>query len=267
MPQNSARPFRSMRSEMRIAIHGQCAIARHADRDQAKVAELWRRAVPGALADVAARAIALRFVVEELQAVQFGLRQLRVAREVGVVLAGVRIESLGRLLEGFERLQHGFEGRVVAFEHVFAERRAESAGVRRGFHGRSHFGRRAAHFERRQQRNSRLVGAAIDAAIPGQAAGRTRVDALVALVVRLVIVLGECRHRLQILQRRRGAHAGPMHIAAAQLNRQRIGRREPVIRAVARRASEFARAGERRIEKQLLAERGHLPNGFVDLGP
>ncbi len=165
MPQNSSRPLQvgPLRTasaevvEMRIAIHRQRAIARHADRDQTEIAELRRRAVLGALADVAARAIAFLFVVEKLQAVKLGFRQLRVASEIGVVLAGVRIENFGRLLEGFERLQHRLEGGVVAIENVFAECRAERIGVRRGLDRRRDPGRRAAHFERRQQRNARLI--------------------------------------------------------------------------------------------------------------
>ena len=85
------------------AVDRQRAIARHAERNQSEVAELRRRAVLCALADVTCRAIALLFVVEDFQPVQFRFVQFRLARKKCIELAGVRIELFRRLLEGFER--------------------------------------------------------------------------------------------------------------------------------------------------------------------
>ncbi|CAJ8411046.1 Uncharacterised protein [Burkholderia pseudomallei] len=251
--------------KIRIPIHRERAIARHAERDQAEIAELRRRAVEPAPAHVTARAVALLLVVEDLQPVQLGARQPRAARQVRVVLARVRIEHVGRLLERAERLQHRLERRAVVVEHARAERRAKRGRVRRGPHGARDLLGRAVHLERRRERRARLLGAAVHAAVPREPARRAGVDALVALVVRFVIVLAERGHLLQVFERRHGAKALLAQIVAAELRGQRVRRPERVLRAVARRAGELAAARQRRIEEQLPAERRHLLDRLVHL--
>ena len=74
----------------RIGVGRDVGIARHAERDQAVVGELRRRAVVAALADVAGGAVALGRVLEQRRARALLRRQRRLAGEVGVVLAASR---------------------------------------------------------------------------------------------------------------------------------------------------------------------------------
>lgn len=178
----------------------------------------------------------------------------------GVVLAVVRIELGRRFLEHLERHQRGAEGGVFAIEDVVAEHLAERLRVPAAAQPGDHAGRRAVgHLVRGEQRDARLVVRGRSAAVPVVAAGRALVFGVVAVV--LVEVLGERRHVLQIAQRRRGARAGLVHLRAAGLDGQVIGRPVGMGRAVAAGAGQPARGGQRGIEEQRLAQCRHGGHG------
>ena len=150
----------------------------------------------------------------------------------------------------------GGESPAVIVENVGAENPGHVAGIGGLARPGDDVGfARIGHLERREQGKARLLAGAVHAAVPGQPPGRTVVDAVVALVVGLEEMLGELRHRLQIFERRHGAQAGLLHILAAQLDGERIGRAEGMGGIVAACAGHLAGGGEGRVEEQGAAER------------
>ena len=106
------------------------------------------------------------------------------AGETGVVLAGVGIEASPVLLVDLEGLQDRLEGAVGRREHRRAVDRRESGAVAGAKRVGDHLvGAGVGHLEGGEQRDARLVVAAVGAAVPGQAAGGAVVDALVGLVL------------------------------------------------------------------------------------
>ena len=87
--------------------------------------------------------------------------------------------------------------------------------------------------QRRRRIGRRLIAAAVGPPVPGQAAGRAVVDALVGIVFGLEEMFREGRHGLQIFQRRRSARAGLQHVGARQLHGKGVRRPEGMRRIVA----------------------------------
>ena len=195
-------------------------------------------------------------------------RELGAACEICVVLAGVGIEVARALLEDLERMCQRGEGPGLVLQYLRAVERREIgvvAGLARARDGCARILVR--HFERRQERKGRLLAAAIHAAVPGQAAGRTVVDAVVALVGGVVIVLAERRRRLEIGERGHGAQSRLSHVLAAELHRAVVRRRETVRRIVAGGAGHLPGGGQRRIEEQLAPERLERCRAGIGLRP
>ncbi len=218
-------------------------------------------------------------------------RQCRLAGEVGVVLAGEGMERRIFRLEAGQG-ETGFLDRLPrVVEHTVAEQAGKLAavlGLERPIE-RLLVGR---HLERRVERPQHLLLQRGGAAVPEHAALGHDVVAVAGFrrpVVggggeqrsgvggiplcngrglghgRGLVHLGrrclrsnlEGRRQELVGQARRGPDAGPVHGRSTELDREIVGRRVVVRRVVAERASHGAGGRERRVEEQLLAERGH----------
>ncbi len=233
---------------LRICVHRERAIARHADRDEAEVRERRECAARTAAALVAARAVALGRIVEEVEPALLLLRESSLVADHGVVLARIRIELGGVLLEHFDRSHDRVErgGRVV--EDVLAERAPEVRRVRCSPYGCDDtLDVRVRHLERRKERQLRLLMRIARPPVPGETAGGTVVDALVEILVE--IVLGEERHVLQIAQRRHCALPLRAAVPAAGLHRLAVRWPVRVRRIVTARARLFMRRRQVAIEE------------------
>jgi len=240
-----------------VGIGGNGRIAWHRHGDQAEIGELRRLAVIGRLAEMTGSAIALGRVFEQGAAMEFLRGQRALAGQKGVVAAGIGVEGGGVLLERAERLDGAVESIGGSREDVVAERRLERVGIGgpgEPCHHSVWAGIR--HLERRQKRDPGLLGAAVDAAVPGQAAGRAVVDAFVALVLGIVEMLAEGGHRLQIAQRRHRALAWPVERRTAHLDRRGRGGGETMLRVMAGSACLPPRRRQRRVEEHLAAKFG-----------
>ena len=198
-------------------------------------------------ADVAGGAVALVRVLEQLEPARLAGRQRRLAGEIGVVLAAVGIEGRASparrprapsriAVEGRVRRRRGTASPKIAAQVARRSRpRARAATTSCGL---------ALAISNGESSGMRAWScAAVGAAVPGQAAGRAVVDALVGLVLGLEEVLGERRHRLEVAERRHRAQAGLAQVAAAELHRERVGRPEGVRPGCGRRRR---RPGRRR---------------------
>ena len=168
---------------------------------------------------MAARAIALGRVVEQREPARLLRRQPDAAGQVVVVLAAVGIEEAGLLLVGGQRLADGGDRPLAVVERGRAEQARDLGGVGCAAQPCGDVARaRIGHLVGREQGHARLVALQVDAAVPGEAAGRPVVDAGVAFVLGVVVVLGERRHVLQIGERGHRAQAGLSHVLAAELH-------------------------------------------------
>jgi len=204
---------------------------------------------------MAARTVALVRVLEEREAARLPFVECRAVSQHRVVLARIRIEVLGALLEDFEREQGGLERARAIVEDMRTERVAHAGRVR-GACEACDDGRLVGvgHLERRQQRDAGLIVLRRRAAVPVVAPGRPLVLAVVA--VGLHVVLGERRHRLQVAERRHRAYAGQIHRRAAELDGFRIGRSVREARVMARRARHLSGRGQRRVEEHRATDLG-----------
>src|SRR5262249_4689752 len=78
-----------------------------------------------------------------------------------------------------------------------------------------------------EERNRRLIARAVHAPVPGSPANRALVDALVAVVLGFMVVLGEKWRTGDIGERGCRTSAGLLQSGAALLHRKRMGR--PVV--------------------------------------
>src|SRR5271170_13258 len=85
-----------------LGIGSDRGVPRNADRNKTVVGKLRRRAVAPTFAHMTMRTIPLRGILERLQPARLSRRQHTLARQIGVVLAAVRIEAGWILLECFQ---------------------------------------------------------------------------------------------------------------------------------------------------------------------
>ena len=190
------------------------------------------------------------------------------AGKVGIVLAAVWIERPPVLLEHLEGLEDRIEDRAPVLKDRSAEDRPQVFAIARLQNARHDRVRaRVRHLEGRQQRDARLGLAAVDPAVPGEAAGRPVVDALVGVVLAVEKVLRERRYRLQIGDRRHRPEPGLAQIAAAELDRSGVGWAEAVPGIVAGGAGLPAGCRQPRIEEQRPPERRQPRRLPAHLGP
>ena len=157
------------RNKSGSALAGIAAVARHAERDEAEIGELRRRAVLAARADVAVRAVALGGIVEQREAARLlrpSARPCRPDRRRTCCCTDRTSRSPARRPRAPAAI--AAEGRVGVVEHVVAEDRAQRR--RRSRRARTSATTAAGvcvgHLERREQRQARLVAAAIGARRP-----------------------------------------------------------------------------------------------------
>src|SRR5262249_29247906 len=107
--------------------------------------------------------------------------------------------------------------------------------------GRDHvIGAAVAHLEGGEKGNARLIHLAVGTPVPGQAASRTVIDALIGLVLAVEEMLAELRHTLQVFEGWHGPQTGRVQIAATELHWQVIVLGKGIGRIVAGTASNLA---------------------------
>jgi hypothetical protein len=211
---------------------------------------------------MAAAAIRLVRLVEQLQAAQFALAEPRFALQPVVELAGVGMEA--RLFElitrdGEHRLR---DQQLRTSEDAGTEKADETLGIGRVAQLVRHpFGAATVHLARVEQRKDRLILQRIGAAVPEQAALRHDIrrrrgglghgllracgfkparshlrQVHDVIVVAVVGTNAEIRLALEIGQRRNSARALPRHGGAAEHDRPIVRRTVSVVRAVTGRA-------------------------------
>ena len=174
-----------------LALAGNSAVARDAERDQAVIGELRRCTVFAAHAAMTiARNCPLLGIVEQREPAHFLYGQCDAAGEVRVVFAAVRIKLAKILLKDFERLGDGREIRVGVGENCVAGNLAKFVGVARPLRTLATTSALSLLAISNGDNSGRAAWSRplFDAPVPGQAPGRAIVDTVVAFLVGLEIV-------------------------------------------------------------------------------